>query len=362
MALDLIVKGGMVIDGSGTRQAYRADVGVHEGVIRKIGNLKGESAREVLNAEGLVVAPGFVDIQNHSDSYGALLRDRTLESMLAQGITSILVGHCGSSLAPLLRGSLASIQKWTDVSGLNVNWRSMEEFASELSLKGLGVNVGTLVGHATLRREFTREEVRAVQGRELSQMKNVLARSMREGAWGVSIGLEYAHGRASEEKELLLLLSEVAQKKGFASFHLRDEGSEVIGALQEALYLTKKSGVRAKIAHFKMRLEENVEYATHALETFEMAQKDGINFLFDIYPYTRLNFGIIFAAETGFALGSIKLVNKSFQGPFKVGHGNMLPDCYPLILKKHVVIAGVGIFVAIRFAGENKTIGRLVVG
>jgi len=278
---DLVIKNGTVIDGTGEREAFKADVGVKNGKIAVVGDLGRTRAERIIDATGHVVSPGFIDVQNHSDSYGALFAESTLESMIHQGITTILVGQCGSSLAPLLKGSLASIQKWSDVAGVNVSWLSVSEFLREMRRRGLGVNLATLVGHATLRRDFAGDEVRALTAKESRQIEALLKRSLKEGAWGLSVGFEYSHDRVSDEQELIELLKLTASGGGVASFHLRDESREIAGALNEVLFLVSNApGIKAKIAHFKIRNETNSALAQEVLATLEKG------LYADVYPYT----------------------------------------------------------------------------
>ena len=122
----------------------------------------------------MVVSPGFIDVQNHSDSYGSILNDNILESMVRQGITTILMGQCGSSLAPLLKGSLVSVQKWASTAGININWTSMAEFLETLSKRKTSLNVASLTGHATLRRDFVGNSVRPLTPKEEMQVSSLL--------------------------------------------------------------------------------------------------------------------------------------------------------------------------------------------
>ena len=280
-----LIKGGMIIDCSSSRPAYRADVAISSGEVAAIGDLAGESAHETINAEGHMVTPGFIDIQNHSDSYGALLRNPSLESMLLQGITTILVGHAGSSLAPLLKGSLASIQKWTDVTGVNVDWRSMAEFLHIVDVRGLGPNVATLIGHATLRRDLIGDATGTLSKKERDQLKTLLKRSMKEGGWGLSMGLEYTHERAAEEPEFLDALSTVASERGIASFHLRDEGKGFFQSLSEIIELVTKSGVLGKISRLKIEHEDDPSVAQRAVDILQEARNRGTELFIDVYPY-----------------------------------------------------------------------------
>lgn len=315
---DIIIKNGSIADGTGENKLYLADLGIKNGKITNIGSLQHTRAGRIIDADGLVVSPGFIDVQNHSDSYGALFMNPALESMLHQGITTIFIGQCGSSLAPLLKGSLNSIRKWTNIAGINVNWSSMGEFVRELRKKGLGTNMGSLVGHATLRRSLIGDEVRPLSPREEKQVESLYRRSLKEGAFGLSIGLEYSHDRVSEEQELIKLLEMTAEKNKVASFHLRDEKKGIISAINEIIFLTKSSGVRAKIAHFKARGEDNINFAQELLDPIERAHKDGIKIYFDIYPYT-ISTSVLYlllpywATEEGRDSLLEKLKNKNLQ-------------------------------------------------
>ncbi len=282
---DILIRNGLIIDGTG-EPGRRGDIGVRGDRIYSLGDLSNEKAKREIDAAGLVVAPGFIDVQNHSDGYGALFENPALESMIRQGITTALVGHCGSSLAPLLSGSLASIQKWASIEGININWSSMAEFLRWLDTRHLGVNIATLIGHATLRRDFVGDESRALNAREKGQIERLYRRSLREGGWGLSIGLEYVHGRASGEQELIDLLKLTSETSGVVSFHLRDEGEGVASSVQEAIYLARKSGVRIKISHFKKKSETNPELAREILASIDKAVEDGLRIWLDVYPYT----------------------------------------------------------------------------
>jgi N-acyl-D-amino-acid deacylase len=282
---DIIIKNGTVIDGTG-KPGFVADLAIRGNTIVAIGNLKNDRASREIDASGLVVSPGFIDVQNHSDSYGALFAHPSLESMLYQGITTIVVGQCGSSLAPLLKGSLSSIQKWTSIAGVNVNWLSVSEFMREFGKRGLGTNLATLVGHATLRRDFTGDDSRPLSNREKIQISRLYERSLKEGAWGISIGLEYSHERSAEEAELLDLLSITAKRNAVASFHLRSEGANTPAALHEILYLARQSGAKIKVAHFKKRDEANISFMQDLLYEIEKQQAEQGGIYFDVYPYT----------------------------------------------------------------------------
>lgn len=285
MTFDILIKNGVVVDGTGKRPGFRADVGVSGDKIFDVGNLAKAKSKVKIDAAGQVVAPGFIDIQNHSDSYGSLMRDPALESLVRQGITTILIGQCGSSLAPLVKGSLASIQKWTEVAGINVNWTSMAEFFENQSRRGLGVNLATLVGHATLRRDFVGDSSRPLTPKEEQQVAALLRRSLQEGAYGLSIGLAYSHERLAAEEEIFRLLRVVQTVGGGVSFHLRNEDTEIYAAVNEVFNFLRYVPAKSKISHLKILGEKNTAGAEKLIRMLEIAARDGAPIYFDVYPY-----------------------------------------------------------------------------
>ncbi len=319
---DLIIKNGTIINGSNKEPAFSSDIGVRNNKIVIIDKLRYSKAKKYIDAKDKVVAPGFIDIQNHSDAYGALFKNPSLESMLRQGITSIVVGQCGSSLSPLLKGSLSSIQKWSDVSGINVDWLGTEEFLDKIiRRRGVGVNFATLIGYGTLRRDLVEDESRSLNSKELSQIKTLYKRSLREGGWGLSLGLEYSHGRHIDEKEILELLTLTAKEDGLASFHLRSEEQEITSAIDEVVFLANKSKVRSKISHLKIKTKQDPDFAKNILKALEKNDKDN-KVYFDLYPYTT-SYMILYlllpswATEGGRKELLEKLQNKSLREEIK---------------------------------------------
>ena len=282
---DIIIKNGMVLDGTGARE-FTGDIGIKEDTIVTIGDLNGEQAEKTIDAKGCYVAPGFVDINNHSDAYWRIFLNPDLESLVRQGITTIVGGNCGSSLAPLSDQSiLQSIQKWTDIRNLNLNWLSTDEFLDEIGRRELSVNFATLSGHGTLRRGFAHDESRPLQAAELSGMEKMLKQSMREGSIGMSLGLAYAHGRHATEHELSALAKIVGKYNGFCAVHLRSDGKELSEAISEAITMAKHSGVRLHISHLKAVGQRYWETMERALSLFDASDSEGVDVSFDIYPY-----------------------------------------------------------------------------
>lgn len=286
MTFDILIKKGTVIDGIGN-EPYAADVGITGNSIKAVGNLALAKGRLEIDATGSYVSPGFIDIQNHSDSYLTILDNPSLDSLLSQGITTAVMGHCGTSLAPLPSPeALKSIQKWRSLAGANINWQTFDEYLATLATYPLGINVASLAGHATVRRGIMGDQVRPATPEEVKIIENVLAKSLDDGALGVSMGLVYAHEVDSSEAELLSVAKAVAGREKLLSVHLRSEGSHVVQALSEVCDLAEKTGVSLKISHLKIRGEKNFRYLEEALSIIDRAYQRGVNVSFDVYPYT----------------------------------------------------------------------------
>ena len=283
---DILIKNGEVVDGSGKYRRARLDVAVEAGRIAKIApDIKPKNAQKVIDAAGHIVVPGFIDIQNHSDAYWTIFDQPEALSLLSQGITTAVIGNCGSSLAPLSKpDTIQTIQKWHNLSGINIDWTTFTEFLN--SLEGnIGVNVASLVGHATLRRGLLGDQVRAATGDEIKIMSSLLGKSIKQGAFGLSMGLVYAHEMSSSNEELLSLVSMLASLGGYLSVHLRSEGTHIQESLEEAITLAQTARVPLKISHFKIRKSHNWHLAQNLLTRIEKAYQKGLDISFDVYPY-----------------------------------------------------------------------------
>ncbi|MDP2638672.1 MAG: amidohydrolase family protein [Candidatus Azambacteria bacterium] len=284
MALDILIKNGTVVDGLGT-SAYRADVAIKNGKIERIGLLGRPSAKTTIDATGLYVTPGFIDINNASDRYWTLFNHPNLESHLYQGVTTIIGGNCGSSLAPLTTGEIIlNIQKWADTTKINVNWLTVREFLEETRKKKLLLNFGTLIGHSTLRRGIVRDEFRDLSEKELAQMKNLLETGLAEGALGFSTGLNYSHAKIAPKEEINSLVASLEKGKIYST-HLRDEEAGLYESILETIEIAKKTQASVEISHFKAIGKNNWPIFYKGLEEIEKASEN-LDINFDIYPYT----------------------------------------------------------------------------
>lgn len=280
--MTLLVRNVQVL-GASRQLPERADVFISGDRISAIGSFGDKKADEVLDGGGAYLTPGFIDVNTDSDHYLSLFDDPLQEDFLRQGVTTIIGGHCGSSLAPLLYGSLEAIQKWTDISRFNVNWHTVEEFLATLDRKPLGVNFMTLTGHSTIRRAMIGEAFRDLTKNELIVFGEILKRALSEGAAGLSTGLGYVHGRGTPYDEIRSLTGIVKSYGAVYTTHLRKSGEGLTESVGETIRLHEEVGAKVLISHFLpiRGAEREYEAALEAMERLP-AERD---FHFDLYPF-----------------------------------------------------------------------------
>ena len=276
----ILIKNSLVIDGTGA-PADKKDVLIKDDVIVAVGKFPTQQADIVIDGLGLTTTPGFIDVNTDSDHYLSLFTDPAQQDFLLQGVTTIIGGHCGSSLAPLIKGTLESIRKWADINLVNVNWNTMGEFLATLDKIHLGVNFGTLVGHATIRRAILGDVLRDLTVPELNILESVVAKALREGAFGVSTGLAYNHARNTPYAEIKMLAELAAKVNGVYATHLRHEHENVVGAVTETLGIAKETGVRTLISHFRALYGFETQFA----EAFTLIKNSEVDVHFDAYPF-----------------------------------------------------------------------------
>ncbi len=283
---DFLIKNGMVVDGTGSPKR-RADVALRDGVIIAIGNLEHAQAAVVVDATGKIVAPGFIDVNNHSDVYWQIFRNPRLDSLVTQGITTIIGGNAGSSLAPLTRKQdIRSIQKWTDVDHINFNWLSVKEFLDELERKKIGINFAMLAGHGTMRRGVMHDQSRSITPEEISMMKKLLHEALADGVYGMSTGLKYTHALSAAPREIVEFAKMLKKENAVYATYIRNEAAGVVTAVEEAILVGIDTKIPVHISHLKAVYEENWPKFDEVLERIDTAVLRGIPVSFDIYPYT----------------------------------------------------------------------------
>ncbi|TSC73388.1 MAG: N-acyl-D-amino-acid deacylase [Parcubacteria group bacterium Gr01-1014_70] len=286
--MDILIQNGTIIDGTG-KASYIGNVAVTDGKITDIGPRVHGNATTIIDATHLIVCPGFIDITNHSDTHWTLFDYPSQESMLKQGITSIIGGSCGTSLAPLIHGSVSakSVQKWVDISQINVNWLRLQEFFEELKRHHIGVHFGTLVGHGTLRRNILGDAARPANADETQRMAFLLDQALEEHAFGLSLGLTFSHGRPAGDEELIELAKVIASRDRLLTVHLRDEGKDLLPAIAEVLRIARASGARIHIVHFKSLGRESWEQFSRVLQLIRSGREEGLDLTVNTFPYQR---------------------------------------------------------------------------
>jgi N-acyl-D-amino-acid deacylase len=282
--LDLLIRGGTVVDGTGAR-ARRADVAIAGDRIEAVEVLPRAEAARVIDATGHAVAPGFVDMHSHADF--VLPGLPTADSKVHQGFTLEVVGNCGASPAPL---TPARRQDVIDGAGLTVpplrwDWTSFRSYLDGLTRQGLSVNVAPLVGHGTIRLvAMGPGDARPTAG-QLLAMAAETRRAMEEGALGLSTGLIYAPGVFADTDEIAGLARVAAEAGGFYASHIRGEGDTLLPAVAEAIDVGRRAGAPVQISHLKAAGQANWPKMSQAIELIEAARAEGLDVTADMYPY-----------------------------------------------------------------------------
>ena len=268
---DLIIKNGRIIDGTGS-PAYLSDLAIKDGKIARIAqNITG--GKQVIDATGLTVTPGFIDSHSHSESSIVPYPDQVEKA--EQGITTSIGGQCGASRAPAGIGHTGS-----------EIYKTMGTFLDAVKDIPLGSNLATFVGHGTLRKAVVGLYDRDPSEEELQKMGELLREGMEHGALGISFGLTYPPGCFAKIEELIYLATVAAQCGGLAAAHIRDEGYQLIEACEEFIHILKASGARGVISHHKAMYPENWGKVNVTLEMIDRANREGCEVYCDVYPYT----------------------------------------------------------------------------
>lgn len=285
---DVIIRNGRIMDGTGGPW-YRADLAIAGDRIATLQRgIEGPASREI-DAAGLVVAPGFVDLHAHSDV--TLLVNPRTESAVRQGITTQLVGQCGFSAAPVRPEDLASFRSDSFIFGFDDyewTWNDMAGYRDALARARPAINVATLVGHGALRQYAMGQDNRPPSDAELSTMKRELEKALEQGAIGLSSGLTYAPGRFSEVEEMIELGGVVAKYRGVYHTHMRDYTRYLLDSIGESIRVGEEAGIPVNTSHtYPAGKEFWGELAHQATDLVDTARARGIEVTFDITPWNR---------------------------------------------------------------------------
>ncbi|MEW6232050.1 MAG: amidohydrolase family protein [Chloroflexota bacterium] len=244
-----------------------------------LGELGGRETRRVIDARGLAVAPGFIDIHTHSDD--TVLANPKMESKVRQGITTEVCGNCGDSAAPVQGKAEIGARKRLQHYGVELSWHSLEEWFQRLEDQGISTNVVTLIGHGTLRASIMGHDMRPPTQEEMLAMRSLLAESMESGAFGLSTGLIYPPSSYAGLDELVELSKVAASHGGLYASHLRNEGDRLIEAVAEAVAVSERAGIPVELSHHKAAGKANWGKVQQSLELIEKARCRGLDVSLD---------------------------------------------------------------------------------
>lgn len=280
--IDLIIRNARIVDGSG-QPAFEGDVEVDEGRIRSIGSATG-TARQEVDAHGLHLSPGFIDVHSHDD--GAFIRHPDMAFKLAQGVTTCVCGNCGFSAIPARAGADQATLSGGILAGLQGDFTDLEGYFDAALAAGPAINNVMLVGHNTVRALVMGFDQRAPTPDELAQMRAKVSEAMAQGACGFSTGLIYRPGRWSRTEEVIELAREVQPFAGLYTTHMRNEGDRLLEAVDETLRIGREAGVHAHISHHKSAGKPNWGKVGESLALVDAAKAAGQRVTLDVYPYT----------------------------------------------------------------------------
>jgi N-acyl-D-amino-acid deacylase len=282
---DLVIRNGHIIDGTGSPW-YAGDVGVRDGRIAAIGNLASASADRVIDAQGLIVAPGFIDMLGQSEL--TILVNPQLPSKIYQGITTEITGE-GDSVAPQTDATLAEDRLEYEHYGIKPDWKTFREYFTPLEKQGMGINLASYVGATQVRRVVIGNADRPATPAELEQMKTLVRQAMQEGARGVSTALEYAPAPYASTEELIALATESAKLGGLYATHMRNEGDGIMAALEETARIAREAHTPVEIWHVKVAGVHNWGRMPEVVKFIDSARASGLDIEADTYAYTAWN-------------------------------------------------------------------------
>ena len=277
---DVLIRNGRIIDGTGSPW-YAGDVGIRGGRIAAIGTLGG-AARRTVDAAGMVVAPGFIDMLGQSEM--SILVDPQLPSKIFQGITTEITGE-GSSAGPLNDSIVAADRDGYAHYGITPDWRTLGGYFARLEKQGIGINLASYVGATQVRRMVLGDGDRTPTAPELDRMKALVRDAMREGAVGVSTSLQYPPAPYAGTDELVALAAEAARLGGVYATHMRSEGDRIDAALDETFRIGREAGIPVEIWHLKVAGKRNWGRMAKVVARIDSARRAGIDVAADTYAY-----------------------------------------------------------------------------
>jgi dihydroorotase/N-acyl-D-amino-acid deacylase len=278
---DLLIRNGRVVDGSG-RPAFNADVAIEGDRIARIGNLASATAKKTIDARGLVVAPGFIDMLGQSETY--LLIDPRGMSKVMMGVTTEITGE-GESIAPINEQQIKEQEDFLKRFNLTVDWQTLKQYFARLERQQIGVNLGTFVGATQVREYVIGYDNRPPTKDELERMKKLVADAMREGALGLSTSLQYVPARFARTDEIIELAKVARMYGGIYATHQRSEANAIDASLEEVFEIARRARIPVEIWHLKTAYQKNWGRMPEILKRISQARASGLDITADIYPY-----------------------------------------------------------------------------
>ena len=313
-SFDLLIQNGTVLDGTGGA-SFVADIGIRADEIVAVGaGISRDQARNVIDAKGLHICPGFIDIHSHSD--GSILSYLNSESRALQGVTTELTGNCGSSAAPFVGNAVEERKKaWLEQEDVRVDWTDVASYFKRLEKDKFSVNQALLLGQGTLRESLIGNVDRSLKSDELQTILRWVEEGMDHGAFGISTGLEYTPGRYTPTEEIVEMARIVARRGGLYASHIRNEEATLLEAINEAINIGAKTGSRVEVSHLKAAGVVNWSKQLGALHLLEGARQNGIQVLADAYPYTAYSTGLTVYLKSWALEGSTADLMKRLKDP-----------------------------------------------
>jgi dihydroorotase/N-acyl-D-amino-acid deacylase len=278
---DLVIRNGHIIDGTGSPW-YSGDIAIENGRIAAIGEIAQSAGRRTIDAHGMTVAPGFIDMLGQSEL--TILVNPHLPSKIFQGITTEITGE-GNSAAPLSDAMARADRTSYTHYGIEPDWRTLRQYFARLERRGLGINLASYVGATTVRRMVLGDDDRPPNAGELDHMKRLVRDAMRDGAMGLSTSLQYAPAMYASTGELIALASESAKMGGIYATHMRSEADAIIPAIDEVIRIAREAKTPAEIWHLKAAGKRNWGRMPEIVAHIEKARQDGLDITADTYAY-----------------------------------------------------------------------------
>jgi N-acyl-D-amino-acid deacylase len=285
---DTIIRNGMIYDGNGG-ESYKADVAINADTIAFIGDLSNESAKNEIDAKGMAIAPGFINMLSWSNV--SLIQDGRSQSELRQGVTLEVMGE-GESMGPLNAKMKEQMQKGQTDIKYNVEWNTLGEYLNWLEKKGISCNVASFVGATTVRQFVVGEDDRDPTPAQMDSMKLLVRQAMEEGAMGVGSSLIYPPAFFAKTNELVDLCKEASKYNGMYISHIRNEGNKLFEAVDELMTISKEANLPAEIYHFKASGKDNWWKIDSLIKKIDKARAEGLKITADMYTYNASATGL----------------------------------------------------------------------